>query len=408
MGYLMKISPNSQLLELSEKFLYPKSIIERFLKRYKERTIKILESLKTPSEIYTIRTNTLKISPKKLIKNLENLGIKAKQHKIVPEAIILPRKGPNEIPILKKKVIIDKFASESVLCGSDLYIPGIQKFDKFLQGEQITILSETEIPIAIGLATRDYKELGKIRKGIIFENIKSLYSIPNLKKTQLFSEGLFYNQALPSILTSRILNPQKNELIVDLCAGIGGKSTHIAQLMKNQGEIIAIDRSKNKIEKLNENSNRLGIKNISSRIGDSKLLLSEFSNSADKVLIDPPCSALGVRPKLYETKTEEDIINSAKYQKYFIHIALKIVKPGGIIVYSTCTFSPEENELNIKYMIEKFDCKIKEQNVFIGSPGELTENNIRYNNLQRFYPDIHKTSGFFIAKLEAPKKIIGL
>ncbi|MFX0138642.1 MAG: hypothetical protein ACFFDN_33680, partial [Candidatus Hodarchaeota archaeon] len=98
-----------------------------------------------------------------------------------------------------------------------------------------------------------------------------------------------------------------------------------------------------------------------------------------------------------------DIINSAKYQKYFINIALKIVKPRGIIVYSTCTLSPEENELNVKYMIEKFRCKIVEQSIFIGSPGELTDNILNYNLLQRFYPDLHKTSGFFIAKLEAPK-----
>ncbi|MFX0132846.1 MAG: hypothetical protein ACFFDN_04300, partial [Candidatus Hodarchaeota archaeon] len=116
-------NPNNQILELSEKFYYPQSIIERFLKRYKKRTIKILNALKSPSEIYTIRTNTLKILTKNLIEKLKNTGIKAKQHKAVPEAVILPRKGPFKIPILEKKVIIDKFASESVLCGSDLYIP---------------------------------------------------------------------------------------------------------------------------------------------------------------------------------------------------------------------------------------------------------------------------------------------
>ncbi|NVM03214.1 MAG: RsmB/NOP family class I SAM-dependent RNA methyltransferase [Candidatus Helarchaeota archaeon] len=399
----MKKNPNKQILELSEEFLYPKSIIERFLKRYKKRAIKILKAIKTPSEIYTIRTNTLKISPKNLIEKLKKLGIKAKQHKTLPEAVLLPRKGPSRIPLLKKKVTIDKFASESVLCGSDLYVPGVKKFDKFKQGDKVTILSETQIPIAIGLATKDYKELGNIKKGIVLENVKSLYSIPNLKKSYFYDEGLFYNQSLPSILTSHILNPQKDEIIVDLCAGIGGKTTHIAQLMKNQGQIIAIDRSRNKIKKLNKNSNRMGIKNISSKIGDAKLLLPEFTNSADRVLIDPPCSALGVRPKLYETKTEQDIISSAKYQKYFIHIALKIVKPSGIIVYSTCTLSPEENELNIKYMVEKFGCKIIKPNIIIGSPGELTDKDIKYNFLQRFYPDLHKTSGFFIAKLEAPK-----
>jgi len=156
-------NPDKKILKLIKEFNYPKSIIKRFLERYKRRTVKILKALMSPSEIYTIRTNTIKNTAENLIIKLKKIGIKAKQHKTISEAVILPIKGPDKIPILEKKVIIDKFASESVLSGSDLYVPGIQKFDKFEQGEKVTILSETQIPIAIGLAMIGYKELKEIK-----------------------------------------------------------------------------------------------------------------------------------------------------------------------------------------------------------------------------------------------------
>ncbi len=393
-----------QALKLSEKFNYPPSIIERFLKRYGKRTIKILSVLKTPSKNFTIRVNTLKITTKNLLDKLKKLSIDVKKHEIIPDAIMVPWKGPFKIPILEKQIVIDKFAAESVVCGSDLYIPGIRSFNKFREGDTVTILNEKKLPVALGMAKINYKDLSAIRKGVAFETIKSIYSIPNLKYLKVYEDGLFYNQSLPAIVASHVLDPhpREDELIVDLCAGVGGKSTHIAQLMKNKGKIIAIDRSKNKIEKLKENMYRLGITNMRIIIGDSKILLPEFEHSADRVLIDPPCSALGVRPKLFETKTERDIISSAEYQKYFIHIANKIVKPGGFMVYSTCTFSPEENEMNVRYMIEKFNLKIIEQKMYIGSRGENIDDKISHNLLQRFYPDLHETPGFFIAKLRSP------
>lgn len=399
----MKYNGNKLSNDLSEKYNWPESTIQRFLKTYGKRTKKILNALMTPSKNFSIRTNTLKISSENLIIQLKKLGIKAKRHKIIPEAILLPVKGPFKIPTLEKKVIVNKFATESIICGSDLYIPGIQKFDKFKEGDEVTIISDTKINVAIGIAKKNYKEIEKNKKGIAFQTIRSLYSIPKVKNYQIYEMGFFYNQSLPSILASKILDPQKDELIADLCAGNGGKTTHIAQLMENQGKIIAVDRSKNKIEKLNQNMFRLGIKNITTKAGDAKCLLPEFTHLADRVLIDPPCTDFGVRPKLYETKKEQDIINCAKYQKYFINLAKEIVKLGGIIVYCTCTFPIEENELNIKYMVEKLKFKIIDQKYYVGARGEHIEKGFKTNLLQRFYPDIHETSGFFIAKLEAPK-----
>ncbi|MDK2870588.1 MAG: methyltransferase [Pyrococcus sp.] len=136
---------------------------------------------------------------------------------------------------------------------------------------------------------------------------------------------------------------------------------------------------------------RLGVKNVKLVQMDSRNL-PELGIQADKILLDAPCTALGVRPKLWETRTPKDIEATARYQKHFINAAIKSLRRGGVLVYSTCTLSYEENEGNVKYMLKK-GLKLEEQKLFIGSPG------IEINKVQRFYPHKHKTQGFFIARL---------
>jgi len=184
---------------------------------------------------------------------------------------------------------------------------------------------------------------------------------------------------------------------VDMCAAPGGKASHIAQLMNNCGKILAVDRSKAKIRGLEENLARLGVKIVSTYVGDARELPIKFpSLKADKVLLDPPCSALGVRPKLYETRSMRDILALSAYQRSFLRAAVKILKKGGVLVYSTCTLSPEENELNVKYAVEGLGLELEEQKYFYGCKGEKFIS--QYDLVQRFYPDLNDTPGFFIAR----------
>jgi 16S rRNA C967 or C1407 C5-methylase (RsmB/RsmF family) len=176
-----------------------------------------------------------------------------------------------------------------------------------------------------------------------------------------------------------------------MAAAPGGKTSHIAQLMQNRGEIIAIDKSRNRLKKMKGELERLGVKNVKLIRMDSRRL-PELGIEADKILLDAPCTALGIRPKLWEGRTPKDIEATARYQRAFIWAAIKSLRRGGVLVYSTCTLSYEENEANVRYMLGK-GLKLEEQSLFIGSSG------MGMDEVQRFYPNRHLTQGFFIAKL---------
>ena len=154
---------------------------------------------------------------------------------------------------------------------------------------------------------------------------------------------------LPSIL----LAPREGELVLDMCAAPGGKAAHIAQLMNNTGGIIAVDKYETKINTLKQNVERLGITNIEFVQDDALGFQSDTINSMkfDKVILDAPCSGLGVlskKPDIRWKREVEGIINLSKMQRKMLQNAAACVKPGGAIVYSTCTIEPEENADIIK------------------------------------------------------------
>ena len=126
---------------------------------------------------------------------------------------------------------------------------------------------------------------------------------------------------------------------------------------------------------------------------------------ADKILIDPPCSALGVRPKLYEIWQVEELEALARYQRRFLKEATNVLKHEGIIVYSTCTLTQEENECNMKSAYTELGLEILSHKPYEGVSGELVNDfpQPETDKLQRFYPDIHDTPGFFIGKLLKPQ-----
>ena len=134
------------------------------------------------------------------------------------------------------------------------------------------------------------------------------------------------------------------------------------------------------------------------RVADSRYIDIEMEDliGANAVILDPPCSALGLRPTLYYERDEEEFISLSSYQKQFLKVAAKILKSGGLLLYSTCTLTIEENELNIAWAVNKLGLRVKTQLVVLGSYG--------FTDLgpytQRFEPDIHDSPGFFIALLE--------
>lgn len=168
--------------------------------------------------------------------------------------------------------------------------------------------------------------------------------------------GLCYVQDPSTLLACDLLDPQPGEMVFDACASPGGKTTYLAELMRNSGRIIASDLYESRVERLRENLNRLGVTNTQAILYDAMLPLEESGGALtagrfDRVLVDAPCSNTGVLRRRVDVRwrlTEEDFIRMPAHQVALVRRAAETLKPGGILVYSTCSLEAEENALLIE------------------------------------------------------------
>ena len=384
---------------------YPQQLLKELINNFgKPFVIRLLDAIARPPSKYYLRVNTLKITKSALIDRLKQYGIPIFSDEVLYDAVYIKINNvPCNVPVSENIVVADKYAAESVMVGANLYIPGVIKFDKDIKkGDYVTIVDPKGHVVGWGLAMINSDEISKNKHGIAVKTIISRYNVPSLRDLKEYKDGLFYAQSYPAILTSHILDPRPGDVIVDMCAAPGGKTTHLAQLMKNKGIIYAFDKSEKKISTIKENAMRLGIKCIKPIVHDSRYIHIDYRwLRADKILLDPPCSALGVRPKLYEEKNWHDVIALAEYQKQFLKAAYYVLDKGGLLVYSTCTITVHENEGIVKYAVNKLGFKLISQRYFIGTYGLRIEG-IDYELVQRFFPHIHDSPGYFIALLEKP------
>ncbi len=171
-----------------------------------------------------------------------------------------------------------------------------------------------------------------------------ILSSPGLTPLPAFNEGRFLVQDEAAQLVSLLLAPQPGETVLDACAAPGGKATHLAELMQDQGTVVALERDRDRIGRIRENSERLGLSIVQPVAGDA----SAFNEgNYDRILIDAPCSGLGVlrrHPDGRWIKREKDLAERAKLQSRILDNCAKLLKTGGVLVYATCTTEPEENE----------------------------------------------------------------
>lgn len=264
--------------------------------------------------------------------------------------------------------------------------------DKFLK----SLNKERNLSIRINKTKTDKANLKKLLKdcGYILEDSKisdSSLIIKNpkgLAKTEEFENGLFTIQSEGSIKVCEILNPGKNSNILDICAAPGTKTSFLAELCENSSKIIANDISFNKLSKINENIDRLDLKNIEITNFDASILKEEYKEKFDYILCDLPCSGLGVidrKPEIRYNRTIEDVKNLSKLQKNILDKAFLYLKPGGKLVFSTCTIGNIENKDNFTYLSKKKRLK----NIKINE-----KEYIEYNSFE------DETDGFFITKFE--------
>lgn len=266
---------------------------------------------------------------------------------------------------------------------------GAKEFDgtKIFLGNGISELSRKEI----------FSGLPDL-KGIGIRMTEPVYLSPSFDDVL---PGYLFLQNLPSAVVTHVLDPQPGERILDLCAAPGGKTTHIAARMRDQGEVIALDKIANKVEKIKQNALLLGLNSIRAFCFDgTKALKLDIDTegeppflpeSFDRILLDAPCSGMGQRPNMACTWTLKEVTSYQPLQRKLFTVAVELLKPGGVLVYSTCTVTLAENEEQVAWALGTFPClQLQRQDPQIGGAGMmgagLTSEQLK--QLQRFDPSV--------------------
>lgn len=204
--------------------------------------------------------------------------------------------------------------------------------------------------------------------------------------------GHIFVQDIASICAGFVLNPAKQDRVLDMCAAPGGKTTHLAQLMQNQGEIIAVDNNPARLQKLEFNLERLRIKNVQTLISDARQLahLGLF----DKVLLDAPCSGnFAIDSHWFSKRKLADFEQRSRLQKDLLQSGVSYVKKGGELLYLTCSLEKEENEDVVEWALDHLPVKLVDIDLDVEKG--LTQ---KTRKCRRFWPSKTKTQGFFLAK----------
>merc|ERR1719285_1346571 len=289
----------------------------------------------------------------------------------------------------------------------------------FPTGEIMEVLEANEVRRPVTIRTNTLKTRRRdLAQALISRGV-------TLGATPEYLGGHYILQGASSLIPVMALAPQEGEKVLDMAAAPGGKTSHIAAIMKNTGFILANDAKKERTKAIVGNLHRLGITNTTVCSEDGKNLPKIMQKSFDRVLLDAPCSGTGVVAKDSSVKTSKDYKDMGKVtklQKELIVAAIDCLKPnspsgGGYLVYSTCSILPEENESVVDYILKKRHVKLVSTGLDFGEEGFVKFRQNRYHPsmklCRRYYPHTHNMDGFFVAKIrkisnqipgEEPKK----
>lgn len=256
-----------------------------------------------------------------------------------------------------------------------------------LSGEERDALTEAWEAAGVEVARHPFLPYAVTLRGV--NGIRSLAG---------FGEGLFAVQDVSSMLVVEAAGIRPGDTVIDVCASPGGKALHAAEKLRGTGQVIACDVSPAKAERIAENQARLGLHNITVRVADARLRTERFVEKADVLLADLPCSGLGVMGRKQDIRhrvTEQSLAEVASLQREILSNVVSYVKPGGILMYSTCTLNPAENEEMAAWICEQFG--FAPVSMAQRLPVALAEQAER--GMVQLLPGIHGTDGFFLAKL---------
>lgn len=239
-----------------------------------------------------------------------------------------------------------------------------------------------------------------VQEGHLCENALHLTKTADLSRLEAFQKGLFHVQDESSQLAVKILDPQKGESILDLCAAPGGKSFTAAEIMENEGRLLSGDIYEHKIALLEEGAERLGIRIMECRVRDAAEP-EETPELFDRVLVDAPCSGLGLmrkKPDIRLKKDGNEIDSLIGIQRKILDTAAGYVKKGGVLVYSTCTLSRKENEKNLEWFLKNHP-EFAAEDITEYLPANWEEKTAKQGYLT-LLPHKTGTDGFFISRLK--------
>lgn len=269
------------------------------------------------------------------------------------------------------------------------------------------LLEEQSVSIRCNLSKTNPKELKELleAQGIIVEESPYLpyaYKISNfnyLNQIKEFAEGYCQVQDISSMFVVEVAGIKKDNMILDVCSAPGGKSLHAADRLEGTGLVLARDVSDYKVSLIQENVVRLGYSNIKTEVHDALSLDSDMVEKADVVIADLPCSGLGVIGKKSDIKykmTPEVQDELVQLQRDILSVVHQYVKPGGVLIYSTCTINGSENIDNVQWFIQEHNYELESIDAYL--PKSLQSETTQSGYLQ-FLPGIHNSDGFFLARL---------
>ncbi|XP_011750428.2 tRNA (cytosine(72)-C(5))-methyltransferase NSUN6 isoform X2 [Macaca nemestrina] len=406
MSIFPKISLRPEVENYLKESFVNKEIVTALGKQEAERKFEtLLKHLSHPPSFTTVRVNT-HLASVQHVKNLlldelqkfNGLSVPILQHPDLQDVLLIPVIGPRKnIKKQQCEAIVGAQCGNAVLRGAHVYAPGIVSASKFMKaGDVISVYSDikgkckkgarefdgTKVFLGNGISELSRKEIFNglpELKGMGIRMTEPVYLSPSFDN--VLPRYLFL-QNLPSALVTHVLNPQPGEKILDLCAAPGGKTTHIAALMHDQGEVIALDKIFSKVEKIKQNALLLGLNSIRAFCFDGtkavKLDMVEdtegeppfLPESFDRILLDAPCSGMGQRPNMACTWSLKELASYQPLQRKLFTAAVQLLKPEGVLVYSTCTITLAENEEQVAWALTKFPClQLQPQEPHIGGEG---------------------------------------
>lgn len=236
------------------------------------------------------------------------------------------------------------------------------------------------------------------RKGAYWEEARILSHVPDVKLLPGYEKGLFFVQDESSMLPVACAGIKPGDVVVDICSAPGGKSIHALTELAGRGRLIARDVSGQKVELVKENIRRMGYTNVSAQVWDARRPDTGMAEKADVILADVPCSGIGIIGRKPEIKYHamENAGELAARQREICEASLSMLKPGGVLIYSTCTINRAENEENIEWLESRFSLVRESLDCYLP---EALCNRMTDGGMLQMLPGIQESDGFFVARL---------